>query len=388
MKKTVLILFPLPHIAFSPTTLGLYDALAEQFNVTIFCPLDPRETGIDLKGRKIQYFPFDTSRVRKIKALPLFISQKLNNLIKPNRIEGNLNIYDFVRFLEYKKAIKNIGVDYDEVIAVDMMLLYLSQSIFKETSFLSLELTASELPFLKVVPADFIKCVIIQSEQRYKYLFGEMKLKTFFIQNAPVYKPLPEVTKEPNAFLFNGTATPWFGLYHCLNFIKQFPEFSLTFKGVVLSSESVKIKHDYGELIKSENIIMNKEYTESGQMLRFMAGYEIGFCFYDLSYPKMNTFNYQTAPSGKMFAYFAAGVPVIGNDLEGLKIIKQFEAGILIKDFRAETIYEAQKKIKNNYAFYRENCFKAAAYYSFDKNVKPFREFLLSGRNEYSPHSM
>ena len=79
-----------------------------------------------------------------------------------------------------------------------------------------------------------------------------------------------------------------------------------------------------------------------------------------------------------MFAYLAAGVPVIGNNLEGLKMIEDFEAGILINDFEPETILHAITKIKSNYDFYKQNCIKAAKHYSFDNTVKPFITFLFS----------
>lgn len=380
-RKKVLILFPLPHLEFSPTTLGMYDALSLFFEVTVFCPL-PQDFKIEnAEKRNIQYFHFNTKRPEKIKALPLFIFQKLKNLFYPANVLNELNIYDFVRYLEYKKTIKSIKLVYDEIIAVDIMLLYLSTSIFKNVHLLSLELNASELPLLKATDKNKIKSVVIQTPERYHYLFGDEKVKTFFVQNAPVFKPLPIPEKIKNSVLFNGTATPWFALYQCVNFIRRYPEFTLTIKGRVMEEDKENNIKQYGDLLTENKIILHTEYMKSDIMLQFMASYEIGFCFYDLNFPKINNFNYRTAPSGKMFAYFAAGVPVIGNRLEGLLIIEEFNAGLLIDDFEPTTIFNAVKKIQLNYNYYRENCLKAAQHYSFDKTVAPFIKYLAEGND-------
>lgn len=378
-RKKILILFPLEHIAFSPTTLGIYDALSVYADVTIYCPGTTNFKVENIGGRNIQYFNFNTKRSRKIKALPYFIFNKIWNLFNSSHLIGKLPLYDFVRYLEYKKAIKKHTKNYDEVIAVDMMLLYLSQFFYTKASFVSLELTDIELPLLKAVNNNFIQSVVVQTKQRYNYLFGSIQHNTFFVQNAPIYTPLPTVVKKQNAFLYNGTATPWFGLYHCLDFVKKYPQFSLTFKGAFAAAEKATVDELYKEEIDNGVVVFNKEYMESSNMLMFMSQYEIGFCFYDLSFPKINTFNYHTAPSGKMFAYLAAGVPVIGNDLDGLRVVEDYEAGILIKDFEPDTILNAVNTIKLNYDFYKNNCYKAAQHYSFDKNVAPFVEFLIKG---------
>ncbi|MES2430916.1 MAG: hypothetical protein V4556_08255 [Bacteroidota bacterium] len=376
-RKKIVILFPLQHLAFSPTTLGLYDALSQHADVTIYAPLPKSLKAEDIGGRNVRFFKFDTNRSRKIKALPTFLLNKVRSIFDRSFPLKKLHIYDYLRYHEYKNALSENKDQYDEVIAVDMTMIYLSQFFYKNASFLSLELTGLELPLLKAVKNDFIKAVIVQTPQRYEYLFGAVQHKTFFVQNAPTFVPLPEINKKNNSLLYNGTAAPWFGLYQCLDFVKAYPQFSITLKGAVGQDEKATINTNYGDLIADGKIILNQDYMESKDMLAFLAQFEIGFCFYDLSFPKMNTFNYHTAPSGKMFAYFASGVPVIGNYLDGLKVVEDFQAGILVKDFSPATILEAVNKIKSNYSFYRDNCLKAAAHYSFDKNIAPFVDFII-----------
>ncbi|MEO7265991.1 MAG: hypothetical protein ABIW38_13830 [Ferruginibacter sp.] len=378
-RKKILILFPQQHIAYSPTTLGIYDALAVHADVTIYCPFPGEFQASDKENRKFIFFKLDTSRIKKLTALPSFIIHKLKTRLNKNNALGHLGIYNFSRFIAFKKAINKINIAaFDEVIAVDVLMLLAVQDHCTLASFVSLELNEEEKATLQCVPAAFIKTVVIQNQQRYAYLFGERKHNVYFVQNAPeLFKQQPKEKKE-NALVFNGTATAWFGLYHSLNFIKKYPLFSLTFKGVVQSSEKNIIHSAYKEIIHAGKIVFNNEYTSNSEMLEFLNQFEIGFCFYDLNYPKMNTFNYRTAPSGKMFAYFAAGVPVIGNNIDGLKPVEEFEAGVLINDFTPETILQAVNKIKTNYAYYENNCYKAAAYFSFDKAIEPFVKELIN----------
>lgn len=377
LKKKILILFPDRHIAFSPTTLGIYDALSQHCDVTIYCPTSKKSDQKFLDKRQIKYFSYTTKKSRKLKALPAFLFYKIISFFDKKSAVGKLPIYNFVSFLELKKQLRYITDSYDEVIAVDVLFLYAAQSFFTQVNFLSLEIKDVELPLLQSIKNGFIKSVIIQTTDRYNYLFPDKKYKTFLIQNAPVFtEPSLPINKTTNALLFNGTGAPWFGIYTCLKFIKLNPTFSLTFKGEIFKPELDFIKKNYANLVESKHINIFSEYIDSNKMIEFMSSFEIGFCFYDLSFPSFNTFNYQTAPSGKMFAYFAAGVPVIGNNIPGLKAISEFGAGILIDDFNNETILKAIEKIQSNYQFYQENCYKAARHYSFNKSVLPFVTFI------------
>ncbi|MEO6405769.1 MAG: hypothetical protein ABIY51_07135 [Ferruginibacter sp.] len=378
-RKKILILFPQQHISYSPTTLGMYDALSKFADITIYCPFPDEFKASNEEKRNFIFFKLDTSRKKKMAALPKFMYHKFNIIMHKHNPLDHLGIYNYTKFGAIQKAINKLNTHaYDEIICVDVLMLALAQHFCKQASFLSLELNEEERKMLQTIPSSFIKNVIIQDQQRYKYLFGDTKHKTFFVQNAPVFKKPFATKKLKDAFIFNGTATPWFGLYHCLNFIKQYPGFSMTFKGVVLPSEKPIIHSGYKKLVSDGNIIFNNNYTTNQDMLEFISQYEIGFCFYDLGYPKMNTFNYRTAPSGKMFAYFAAGVPVIGNKLDGLKPVEKFDAGILVDDFNPATILNAVNKIKSNYAYYQENCYKAATHYSFDRAIEPFVQELVN----------
>jgi glycosyltransferase involved in cell wall biosynthesis len=140
------------------------------------------------------------------------------------------------------------------------------------------------------------------------------------------------------------------------------------------------INERYGELIKNGTVVFNQEYLEADSFLHFLSSFRIGFCFYSWSLIAAS-FNYQSAPSGKLFMYLAAGTPVIACNIPGFDFVKDFGAGILIDDYEPATIKKAIEQIEENYDAYSSGCYKAAAYYSFDNHVQPYIRFLLDEEN-------
>ncbi len=138
----------------------------------------------------------------------------------------------------------------------------------------------------------------------------------------------------------------------------------------------MKLIHEkYEHLISQKRLVINQEYLKAEQFLDFIATFKIGFCFY--SWELINEhFNYESAPSGKLFMYMAAGVPVIASNISAFKIIEEYGAGVLVDDYKPETILQAVKKIENNFDKYSQACYVIASKYSFDKTVKPYIDFL------------
>lgn len=375
-------LFPSEHLAYSPTALGLYDALAGHAEVTLHAPLPRAFDRADLGGRDVRYFPYDVGRGGQVRALPHLGWQRLAGGRSP---VSRLGRADFARYRALKRALDEaLREPYDEILTFDLMFLHLAVSSGRPAHLVSLELTESERPLLDDLDPSALRSVMIQSAERYHHLFPEGGVRVFLVQNAPIFTGEFETSKSPNALVLNGTALPWFGLEHCLRFVREYPDFSLTLQGAVLERERRLLETEYRNLLDEGRVRLGSGYLEAAEMIRFMGRFEAGFCFYDLSFPFIDTFNYRTAPSGKMFAYFAAGVPVVGNDIPGLKPVEEFQAGVLVPDFHPETLREALRRIQSDPGTYRNNCFRAAAHYSFDRNVAPFVDFVL-GR-EGPPH--
>ena len=133
----------------------------------------------------------------------------------------------------------------------------------------------------------------------------------------------------------------------------------------------------FPELLGEERLKIDTNYLEMDALVEFLKAFRIGFCFYDTRFDFYDRFNYHTAPSGKMFTYFASGVPVICNNLPGLRVVEEFGAGVLIEDLDAGSILSAIQKIEANYDYYAQNCLKAAAHFSFEESLQPFIDELL-----------
>jgi glycosyltransferase involved in cell wall biosynthesis len=161
----------------------------------------------------------------------------------------------------------------------------------------------------------------------------------------------------------------------CIDFFNAYPQYRLVLKGGGDKKSLRIINERYAGLIKADRIKIDRTYLPAASFLDFLSHFKIGICFYSWELINAN-FNYATAPSGKLFMYLAAGVPVIACNIAGFKLVEEFGAGVLVKDFKPETIYEAVKIIEADYNKFTQGCYNAARHFSFNKNVAPYIDFL------------
>lgn len=378
MRKKLLIIFAAGHLPYSPTTINLYDVLSGNFDVKIiaFEPLNYMKKQ-ESEQRNIEYINISKEMNlidNKLIYLLLRLAIKLGLLNSLKAIDPDKRLKAFLLW----KRIRETQVD--EVIGVDFLSLWVAQIIFNKGHLLSLELNKDDI-FYKMINKKKIQSVIIQTEERYQYLFDSLDLNKFLVQNAPIYKPLISIPPVRKGLVFCGTAVPEFGIYSCLDFLAEYPEFTLTIRGGIPEEVKAKIQNHYGHLINEKRLFLNESYIERDQLPEYLSQFYIGFCFYDLrilqKYKYYDIFNYITAPSGKLFNYYAAGVPVICSDIPGLISVKDFDTGVMIKDYSPSSIRQAIDTITINHAQISANCFKAAEYFSFDKAIIPFQNYLL-----------
>ena len=181
-----------------------------------------------------------------------------------------------------------------------------------------------------------------------------------------------------NGLVYGGSAYDELGFYHCLSFLNEYPKEKLTIQGAILKPDKDKVATEYQHLLDENRLVINQTYLENDKVVPFLSDYEIGFCFYNFKHPTIisNYFNFATAPSGKMFKYLAAGVPVVASDIIGFKFVKEFECGVLIEDLSPSTIRAAIETIRGNYDFYVANAIKAAKHYSFDTAISPYLKLI------------
>lgn len=364
MRKSLIIIFPDEWLSHSPTILNITKSLSDVFDIRIFAIDDGVFRNPSLCGEEYIFI-----RINKI--LSRFFLRKfrpLYDVIKANRLKKVVTA-----------SVKSHKVDI--VIGVDSVGLWVAQQVFGKSHFLSLEVKKD--CFFRSIDISHIESVVIQTEERYNYLFDKSRSHTFFIQNSPPFSKSTAVTKIPfqKKLIFFGIVHPNHGLYACLNtmelMVKSDEGYRLTLKGVI-SKERVRafMMVRYRRLIENNIITIDEQYTNQDEIIPYLSSFDIGFCLYDFRLISKNDFNYVTIPSGKLFNYYAAGVPVIGVDIPGLQSVREFQSGILLDNLSADAIKNAIIKISADYAFFSTNCLKAAEHFDFQKAVQPYKDFL------------
>jgi glycosyltransferase involved in cell wall biosynthesis len=367
-RKSIYILYPDGIIAYSPTVLNLYDALAPLFDVTIFTYEPDKFFGDQKPGnRNIHYLKKSGWLKRMLFATLYHVGI---GLFKTPRI-GRYRFKRQLNLLWHLKLTKKS----DAIIAIDLISLWTAQKFHNHIHFVSLEIYEDD-PLKSKINLEKIRSVIFQSEIRFRFYFPNENVPVFYIPNAPVFREL-EMPIHKKGFIYNGTAIPEFGIFQCVEYIARFAGESLTIKGAVPTPIQSELETKYRSLLDANTLTIDKTYVDSSELTAYLSQFRIGFCFYDLSFEKINTFNYLTAPSGKMFAYLAAGIPVIGNKIIGLSILEESNSGVLIESITPEQINEAVQRIESNYSWYSSNALAIARHYSFDKKVAPFIDFVL-----------
>lgn len=111
MKTQITILFNGPHLAYSPTVIGLYDLLAEHFNVEIIARNPEQFNNKPLPNRNVTYIKEISSKYEyRLKRVLYFIKSFIDKeiaLIKKNKLGSEvINEHCFIRnHLKKKKRI-------------------------------------------------------------------------------------------------------------------------------------------------------------------------------------------------------------------------------------------------------------------------------------------
>ena len=373
-KRKMLIVTANDFLAYQPSILNLHDFLEPFFEVSILS-FEPEFIGRQKPtGRKTIYLriPFLIKWVVQKFDFALQLATKLRNLFfRP--ISHEFLYYHRLQYFYLEKHLRTLKTD--EALAVDIPALYVTQRVFGKCHFFSLELYPGD-PFRDKINVRDILSVVIQNRKRYDYLFPDIQLPVFYIQNAPVFSEGMVRSYPRKDIIWAGTIVRPFAVVDCIEFIRNYPSYHLVLKGGAERKTLKYINQRYGELLDSGILSIDRTYLPSGDFVDFLAHFKIGFCFYAWDLIR-KSINYQTAPSGKLFMYMAAGVPVIACNIPGFRFVRDFRAGVLIDDYNPETIAEAVRQIEGDYDNYSLACYEVARHYSFEKTVKPFIDFLV-----------
>ncbi|MFT3675477.1 MAG: hypothetical protein QM781_06225 [Chitinophagaceae bacterium] len=376
MKKKVLILTLNDYILYQPSILNLYDALDPHFEVEVISFL-PHGAKAKETSRTVTYLQTKPLAAQWYEKKD-FILSRFTPFIRKIKPEYTYyySYYNYYLPSVLRQHLKKRRTAADIVIAVDLQVLHLAQQLFGSVHFLSLEIDNNTNPFYRRIDFNKIKSVFIQSKQRYEYMFPGQNLNVFYIQNAPSYNGQRYPVTGRKDFIWAGAIDKRLAIIETLNFFRAYPQHHMVLKGSANPKMLAHIETEYKDLINKSIVEFNRTYLESGSFISFLAQFRIGFCFYEWDLIRAS-FNYLTAPSGKLFMNFAAGVPAIACNIPGFKLIEEFGAGVLVDNYEPATIEAAVQKIEADFEKYSEGCYRAAEYFSFDRNVAPYINFLL-----------
>jgi len=377
MKKKVLILTLNDYIIYQPSILNLYDFMQPHFDVTVVSFRPQAMTKQKDETRNIIYLEPNALLKSLITKADYAISllYKFISKVKPGLRHQHIYYTKYLPGL-LKAGVKKNKLTGDIIIATDFPALKVAQEIYGAVHFISLEIENNTSPIFKQINRQLVKSVFIQTQVRYDYLFPGQTLPVFYVQNAPVFDEKAITHYDRHDFIWAGAIDRRLAVYECINFFDRYPQYKLVLKGGIEQKAYQKITDTYSHLITGNRIRFDREYLPASSFLDFLSHFKIGFCFYSWEIIHAS-FNYYTAPSGKLFMTLAAGVPVIACNIPAFKFLEEYGAGVLVDDYEPETIFAAAQKIEQDYEKYHTACYDAARYFSFDKRVAPYIDFLI-----------
>ena len=355
-ERSVLIVFPDEWLQYSPSVLNLYNSFKEKYHTKLLYidnghfsndGLAEKSTSIRI-GKFAAYFWRKTLGYKFYKVLRLFWSLLL---------------------------IKLFDRKYDIVVAIDSSGYMVTKVFFNQAVYFSLE-TEKDV-YYKISNFLGIDTMLIQSEERRDFMLGDDKhTQVFYLQNAPVIDPnfKPNFERKDKRILYMGNIEFGYGLEKFIDCISNLDDsYTLTLKGIKNERYFAWLNERYKSLLDSGKLIFDFTYVDQSKIVEYASQFYIGITGYDLDLAK-KSFNYFSSPAGKLFNYYAAGVPVMGIDIIGLKSVKDLRAGVLLDEVSPDKIKNGILTIEKNYKEFSENSFQAAKQFDFKKAFDHFIE--------------
>lgn len=355
--KKVLIVFPDEWVAYSPTILNLVEMIKKKYLVRVVC--------------------FDIN-IYNNKGLNSEIYKLLNINYFLYRVLCKLRVINIFKILVLYLKIRN--QKYDIVIGVDVIGVIVCQLIFKKCFYLSLEIKKDKL--LRFIKWNNILGLIIQTKERLAYLCkNNINFPVILMQNAPIIDddmcPVKHDISDNIKIIYMGNICKAHGVLQCIDLVNQSSlNIKLYLKGIIPNDFEKELRYKYKQMIDESKLVIDKTYIEQNNIKEYLSQFMIGFCFYDFNLIAKDDFNYVSCPSGKLFNYYMAGVPVIATNILGLKSVLDFETGVLVNSYNVEEIESAIKQILNSYECYVENCYKASQHYDFKVAYQELEKIL------------
>lgn len=354
-ERRILIVFPDEWLQYSPSVLNMYECCSKQhFTKLIYFDNGRfKNDGLVNNGKSI--------RVSKFAA---YVSRKT----------FGYKFYKILRLFFVLLFTKLFNKKYDFIIAIDSSGYLPAKLLFNSAIYFSLE-TEKDV-YYNISQILGIDNLIIQSKERRDYMLDEGSgANVYYIQNSPILEEKSQIKidrKNEKKILYMGNIEFGYGLEQFIDCIQNLgSEYSLTLKGIKNDKYFSFLQEKYTSQISSGKLIFDFSYIAQAKVIEFVSQFYIGITGYDLELAKQS-FNYFSSPAGKLFNYYAAGVPVIGINIIGLKSVTDFNAGVLIDEVSEKNIQQAITAIESNYSFHSENCFRASKEFDFKRGFNFF----------------
>jgi O-antigen/teichoic acid export membrane protein/glycosyltransferase involved in cell wall biosynthesis len=366
-EKRTLIVFPDEWLQYSPSVLNLYKC----FNENHHTKLVYLDNGFFKNDDLVE----NSEKVRVGKIVPYFFRKTIG-----------YKCYKIMKLFWTLLFIKIFDKRYDIVVAIDSAGYMPSRIFFPRTVFFSLEVEKNN--YFKLCSLIGIDKLIIQSKERREYLIGEDNfIDVHYIQNAPILEEPQAVRKrsEKKRILYMGNIDFRYGLEQFIDCMKDLDDsYSLTLKGIKNENFFRHVNERYSSLVDSGRLMFDFNYIDQSKVIEYTSDFYLGVTGYDMELAKSD-FNYFSSPAGKLFNYYAAGVPVIGINIVGLNSVTAFKSGVLIDEVNSASIKGAISEIESSYDTYSENCLTASKEFDFKKGFDSFIEKVdTSPRAKYN----
>ena len=358
-EKSILVVFPDEWLQYSPSVLNLYQCCSEKYYTKLVYVDNGKfkNEGLVAHYRNIKIGRFAAYFWRKT---------------------FGYKFYKVLRLFFTLLFIKLFNKRYDIVIGIDSSGYAITKLFFQHAIYFSLETEKDN--YFKLSELLGIEKLLIQSKERKDFLIGDTnEVEVFYIQNAPIItKPTVLKEKKEKRILYMGNIEYGYGLEQFIDCVSQLDTtYTLTLKGIKNDRFFNFLNEQYKELIANNKLIFDFSYVDQSKIIEYAASYYIGITGYDIELAK-KSFNYFSSPAGKLFNYYAAGIPVIGIDIIGLKSVTDFNAGVLIDEVNPDKIKQAILAIEQQYTTYAENCLVAANTFDFKTSFTTFYNAITS----------
>lgn len=385
MKKKILIVFVDEWAAYSPTLQNLVTVLDRdgRFEVTALYGDNGRYSVHGLDPRLYERVALPSpeeaeKRARSPWSMAGHLKRRLNSRLFPHE---HVSAYTMEKLRVFAK--KLVGRTPDHVIAIDPVAMTLCAALFDSVTFLSLEVL-NEI-FLRWIEPSRFHGVVIQNPERYALVFPQGGHRTFWIQNSHLFEG-----RSPREFnrsiVYFGNIAPTHGMEIMVDAMRALPEFTLTMKGILTPAMRARLEGLAGDLLASGRIMIEDGHIEQSDTAAWLRKFGLGFCFYDIAMLRRSVLrrdarlvdHYLNCPSGKLFNYYAAGLPVVGSEIPGLASVSEHTAGILLGDCSASAVAESVRRIAADYERFVKGSFAAAEANDFATLARPFADALAA----------